>query len=393
MCRLSEIIINNINKQNTTKDMKKLLLSLAVVLCTSAVVWADEEDITPNAYNYNNVTSFSYAGYYTGANITVPVWTTVDGDNLYDEGLVVVAGGQFGNTAQTYATDLAAGTSLFDFGGTVGQVLVVSGIDSDINDELYELYGVETNIPSCTSSLNWFNIDWFSDPNNTPTGDDNVIHVSLELNIYSKEFGANAIVNCSYPMDNQNNVQPNGSNTAENVAINSMEFCKWWDEDELGTDAEGDYEEEDGTGDYIWNPERWLTYSFDCTMPESDSSDYIPFRVKTEINQTNLASSTIFFRNVKITYEAGGDLTYTTTRNRSWTYYTVEPSGITSVTADREANLYSVNGNEVSFEAGAQIYTISGALVDTANAGDTKTLSKGFYVAKVGDKGVKFVIR
>lgn len=370
--------------------MKKLLLSLVVVLGTSTAVWA-QEDITPNAYDYNSVTSFSYAGFYTGANISAPVWATVNGDELYDEGLVAVAGGQFGNTAQTYASDLTAGTSLYDLGGTVGQVLVVSGIDSNINDALYELYGVETTIPSCTGSLNWFNIDWFSDPNNTPVGDSNVIHVSLELNIYSNSFGENAIINTCYPMDNQNNVQPSGSNTAENVAINSVEFCKWWDE-ETGDAIEGDYEEDDD-GNYIWNPERWLTYSFDCTMAESDSSDYIPFRIKTEFNQGNLASSTVFVRNIQITTESG-DITYGTTRNRTWTYYTLSPSaGITSITTDKEANLYSVNGNEVSFEAGAQIYTISGALVETANAGDTKTLGKGFYVAKVGDKGVKFVIK
>lgn len=377
--------------------MKNLLLALAVAFGATATVWADEVDITPSAYDYNTVTSFSYGGTSTGANITAPVWTTVDGDNTYNNGLVWVAGGQFASSSTTYYADLQTGTTLVDLGGTVGQVLAISGMSSTVNTALYNNYGVNLDLPLAGGGLNWFNIDWFSDPNNTPSGDTNVIHVRLTLNIYSNSPSEDYLVNTSYPMDNQNNVQPSGSgsNTAEGCGISTLSFCKWYGED-TGTYEEEDYDYDDD-GNLIWNPERWMVYEFDCTMPESDDDGtaYIPFRVKTEFNATTLQTSTIFIKSVEITYEAGGTVSYASTRNRQWVYYTLSPSesGITSVTNDSNEVLYNVNGQNVTFVKDAQVYTTSGALVGTAQTGETITLGKGFYVANVGGKGVKFVVK
>ena len=360
----------------------------------TGTMFADEEDITPKAYIYNDWTTstFTFDGFYDTANPSAPIWTTVDGDNLYNNGLVIAVGGQM---TTAYQDIVASAVSIVDLGGTVGKVFAISGAQSNINTALYNLYGVEMDIPLASSGMNWFNIDWFSDPNNTPTGDTNVIHVRLTMNMYSNTFSTATPIDKCYPMDNQNNVQPSGSNTAENVSVSTVTFCKWWDE---GTDdcVEGDYEEDDDGG-YIWNPERWLVYEFDCTMPASDDDGtaYIPFRIKTEMLADPLLTSTLFVKDVEITYESGGTLNYTTTRNRTWEYYTLSPaaSGITSVTSDGTQNLYRVNGNEVSFTDGAQIYTTSGALVGTAAAGESTTLGKGFYVANVGGKGVKFVVK
>lgn len=378
--------------------MKNLLLLSAAVLFSAATVMATDTDITPKAYDYNNATSFSYCpsvgmGANFNLNYSVPLFTALNGTEYWNDGLVAVSGGSF----LSHIDALTAGTSIVDLGGTTGKVLCISGMNSTINDELKELYGVDMNIPSCTSSMAWFNINWFTDPNNTPKMDagsslfpSTTIRVRIHLNVYTNSIATNtAAINSAYCVDDQNNVKPSGSNTAEGVALNTDEFGKFWD------DLPSEGLEEDDEGLPFWNPAQWMVYEYDtfCKTDE-DGVTYGPLRIKMEMNATTLASSTIFIKKIEFIEKTENSDPIGLTRTKTYEYFTLAPSpaGVSSATVDN-APEYTINGQAVTFTEDAVVYSLSGSVVAEAEAGVAQTLNKGFYVAKVGDKGVKFVIR
>lgn len=374
--------------------MRKTYLLIATALfgvsTMSAIV---EEDITPKGYDFNSLSEFHYLETaYTGANLPVPVWKSIGGDAAWNDGICAVAGGQFGNTAQPYFTDLKAGTSLVDLGGEVGKVFCISGMNSKINDKLKELYGVEMNIPSCTGGLNWFNINWLTDPKNTPVGNGETsqIRVRLVMNVYANSLSeANNIVNSAYAVVNEGGINPSGNNTAAGTAITTGEFCKHYEDDP-------DTPEEDENGNLIWDPTRWLVYEFDTWCPEDDEGTvFYPIRLKMEMAQPNLGGATIFIKEVKFLKVTENDAPIFGTRAREYKTYKINPT-ISSVVENTIVDTqlgYAVNGNNVTFDNDAQVYTISGVKVAEAVAGQSVELAKGFYVATSGEKSVKLVVR
>lgn len=369
---------------------KSLLLSAAIVMAASA---SAQNDITPSGYYFNTVESFSWAEKaHTGANIGIPAFETSGGEAAWNNGLAVIAGGQFANPNQPYFADLKAGTSLVNLGGEVGQVLCISGVNSKINDKLNELYGVEMNIPSCTGSLNWFNMNFFTDPNNTPTGDENYIRVRVVMNIYANSISADNIVNNAYTVADQGGVRPNSNDSGvSSRAIKSDDFQKYYEDDP-------ETPEEDEDGNPIWDPTRWLVYEFDTTAPESsaEGTSYIPLRLKMEMNQGNLCNATIFIKEITFVNNPDMESSDAIINATQRTYQTLTvnptPSAIENVEVN-EAATYSINGNAVTFSAAANVYSVSGAQVAVAGAGETITLGNGFYVANVGGKSVKFVVK
>ena len=356
----------------------------------SAVV---EEDITPKAYFYNNLSEFKYVEpAFTGANIPIPVYNSIGGDAAWNEGAVVVAGGQFANPAQPYFADLKAGTSLVDLGGEVGKVLCVSGMNSKINDKLKELYDVDMNIPSCTGGLNWFNINWISDPKNTPVSDGSAtqIRVTVVMNVYANTLSeANNIVNSAYAVVDQGGINPSGNNTASGAAISTGEFCKFYADDP-------ETPEEDENGNLIWDPTRWLVYEFDTWCPEDDESTvFYPIRLKMEIAQPNLGGSTIFIKEVRFTKITENDEPIFNKRSREYKTLSIDPgkaSALKNIVEDKAVEC-TVDGSNVTMSEDAVIYTISGAKVANVAAGVSTPLPQGFYVAKVGQKSVKLIVK
>ncbi|MDD6777774.1 MAG: hypothetical protein PUD91_01885 [Bacteroidales bacterium] len=364
--------------------MKKNFLLLASMLLSAATMSAAEEDITPAGYIFNNLTEFHYVDKaFTGANITTPVYESIGGDAVWNDGACVVAGGQFANPAQPYFTDLKAGTSLVDLGGEVGKVFCISGKNSKVNDKIKELYGVEMSIPSCTGGLNWFNINWLSDPSNTPlsNGSTTQIRVRLVLNVYANTLNnANNIINSAYAVNDQGGINPSGSNTATGTAITTGEFGKQVE------------------GNLVWDPTRWLVYEFDTWCPENDESDtkFYPIRLKMEMNQGNFTNSTVFIKEVKFTKLTDNTETIVGTRRREYKTLTIAPtiiSGVETGIAAGSALKCSVNGNTVTINEDADIFTTSGMKVATVKAGESVELAKGFYVTKSATESMKIAVK
>lgn len=352
--------------------MKQILLSLAMMMAAGSA-YAQNVDLTPSNYKYSerNVGQETIAKFFTGANIPAPCDAFVK-DN-YNNGLFAVAGGQFANQAQPYAKDLQAGTSIVDLGGEVGKVLCINGVNSKFNEKYNMDY------PKCTGSLNWFNFDWFMDPNNSPTdgGKEDAernIRVRVVLNIYSNKADEAAdVINKAYMVTNQGNVMPESSNTADGANITSGEFIETYDDD--GTPVEDD------NGDYIYDPTKWMVYEWDTYCPEPDDDKLsTPMRLKMEMNQGNLAGCTVFIKEISFTkLVPNSDPISGNKRRKTFKKLTVNPQSV--ATAISSINASAENGVK-------EVYTLDGTRVNAAGH-----LQQGLYIVKEGGKTAKMIIK
>lgn len=351
--------------------MKQILLSLAMLM-TAGSAFAQNEDVTPSKYKYadKEVGQEAIDGFVTGSNIAAPCDELIK--EKYNNGMFIVAGGQFGNTAQPYAKDLQAGTSIVDLGGEVGKVLCINGKNSKFNEN----YNVK--FPQCTGTLNWFNFNWFMDPKNTPTISGKEvsdatrnIRVRVVLNVYSNKAGlADNIINSAYMVSNQGNVMPANSNTATGVAVTTGEFIKTYIDD--GQPEEGP------NGEYIYDPTKWMVYEWDTYCPTPvDEQTGVPLRLKMEMNYSNLAGCTVFIKEVSFTKLADSSERIAGNK-RSKTYQTLKPGLATGI---NNINASASNGVK-------EIYTLNGTRV---NAGTQ--LGQGLYIVKEGGKTTKMVIK
>lgn len=367
--------------------MKKSLLLCAAMLSMSAAAFA-QNDITPSNYYFNNAESFSYGPEaYLGANLgnISPVWAGINGDEIWNNGLCVVGGGQFNNPDQPYFTDLKAGTQLVNLGGQVGQVWCLSGQNSKINEKLDELgYTDIPEIKNCTGGLNWFNLNWFTDPNNTPTVKDGYFRVRMVVNVYSNALPSETIFNKIYAVTDQGGVRPTQEDSNTDSCIMPNEFFL---ADDAGTP------EIDGDNNMIWDPNKWLVYEWDVNCPDADdAATYSPMRMKMEMSNGVLANSTIFIKELTFTqYE--GEPEILLERKKSFVTYTIggEDGSVKKLEAD--ALTYTQNGETVTFAQDANVYSAAGVQVAAAKAGMPVALAKGFYVANAGGKSVKFIVK
>lgn len=352
--------------------MKQILLSLAAMAAVGTA-YAQDIDLTPSNYKYaeRQVGQETIAKFFTGANIPAPCDAIVSEN--YNNGLFVVAGGQFANDKQPYAKDLQAGTSIVDLGGEVGKVLCINGANSKYNDK-YKM-----DYPQCTGTLNWFNFDWFTDPNNTPTDGGSAdaernIRVRVVFNVYSNTPDETAnVINSAYMMTNQGNVMPAGSNTADGVAVTTGEFIETYADD--GTPVEDD------NGDYIYDPTKWMVYEWDTYCPESEGEKLsTPMRLKMEMNQGNLAGCTMFIKEVSFTkLAANTDPISGNTRRKTFKKLAVDPQAVAT----------AISGINAAAAGGAkEVYTLGGTRVNAA-----KALGQGVYIVKENGKTAKMIIK
>lgn len=353
--------------------MKQILLSLAMVM-TAGSAFAQDVDVTPSKYKYANkeVGIEVIDTFFTGSNVNAPCDELIQ--KKYNNGLFVVAGGQFGNTAQPYAKDLQAGTSIVDLGGEVGKVLCINGVNSKFNEK----YNVK--FPQCTGTLNWFNFNWFMDPKNTPTIKDATdatrnIRVRVVLNVYSNKPGeADNIINAAYMVSNQGNVMPTESNKATAVAITTGEFIERY--------ADDDAPVLDDNENYIYDPTKWMVYEWDTYCPTPvDEQTGVPLRLKMEMNAAGktpkLHECTVFIKEVSFT-KLADNAKRIEGNKRSKTFLTLKPGIATGISS---INASASNGVK-------EIYTLNGTRV---NAGTQ--LGQGLYIVKEGGKTTKMVIK
>lgn len=345
--------------------MKKQLLSVAAFLFAGSLFAQENVDVTPTKYKFANqpVGKLEISKFYTGANISAPCDALIE--ELYNDGLLVVAGGQFANTAQPYATDLQNGVSIVDLGGEVGKVMCVNGVNSNYNT----LYGMD--YAKCTGGLNWFNFNWFMDPQNTPvdgSAENPNIRVRVVMNIYANTLNeGDVLVDKAYMVTNQGNVLPENSNTDEGVAVATGAFA------ELDEDGEPVVDEEEN---YVYDPTKWMVYEWDTYCPNDPETPGAPLRLKMEIKAGPLAAATLFIKEISFTKLAENAEPIIGKRKKSFVKYAVDPQSVSTA-------IETVK----STEGKAEYYTLSGLKVNADN------LTQGVYIVKDGAATSKVVVK
>ncbi|MCM1067809.1 MAG: hypothetical protein NC418_09590 [Muribaculaceae bacterium] len=362
--------------------MKKfLLLASAAVLGTSAMM-AEEIDITPKAYHFNTATQLPLSTWtFHGANIAAPCFATADAGNLYNDGLLVVGGGQYNNEAQPYFANATAGMQLVDLGGEVGQVFawVHEGGAEKVKAALKAATGYDYAIDKeITGAINWGNMNFFTDPKNTPTRDKGMIRVRITYNVFAPAYSANNIINKVYSVTDQGGVRPAQQDAEANTPF-QLGDC---------------FVEDPMTEEMAWDATKWCVYEWDtdCAEPAGETV-YDPLRLKFEFAAQ--PGCALFIKDIELMLIEGQEAPRQGNGERLRSFVTLNPgepnaAGIESAVVDNDAFTVSVNGSTVTFSAPAEVFTMTGAKVA---AGTELDLAAGLYVARVGAKAVKFIVK
>lgn len=363
--------------------MKKiLLLAGAALLGTSAMV-AEDIDITPKAYRFNNCTELPIHPDMTfkGANHEIGTWAKIEGEKHWKDGLITFVN----NNPGAGATDmLIKGLQLVDLGGEVGKVLCYANTGSDVNAALKAITGYDYNIVLPEKGGPFFKLNFFMDPKQTPTKDAGNIKVKMTYHVYcptdvEPAIATKTFIHNSYFVTDQGGTPDGTTENANTTSEVKMNDCWVYNEDE----------ETDTYDPTLWHTMEWVSF---CPANDGDTS-FAPLYVKTAFSNF-MTKGVIFIK--EITFSQTTDATTPGQRKREEIHLSMgEPgaAGIKGVVADDADFTYSINGNEATFSADAEIFAISGAKVANAAAAQSVSLAKGLYVARVGAKAVKFVVK
>jgi hypothetical protein len=205
-------------------------------------------------YDYSTATETGLTtGYYTaGANPATPVWTSINGDENYDNGMLFISG----NLSDGTFASLTKGISIQKIGGEVGNVLCINGAATSFN----EATGFEA--PELSFNPYW-HLNWLTDPENTPVGgsaEAPMIRVRVTFNVYNSSTSHVNIPKCAYLVSNTGATGTN--DTSETIgAVSTSNFV----------DAEGN-----------WDSTKWCEYEFDTFCAKEEGST--PARLKFELN-------------------------------------------------------------------------------------------------------------
>lgn len=390
--------------------MKKTLLFLAVSAIAATAMADDLVDITPSRYKFTKATALPNIIANPGSgvwNLSAGFYTSeIAAKN--EGGLLIING----NGRTNLETGMRDGISLVNLGGTCGQVFAFCRADNDVNADL-EAAGVKgVNLVSYAGQ-SYDHLCWMGDAQ-MPESDNGKagvnmkdvhkrVRVTIEFNVHSSKAlmtaNASSAVMKAYMNTTQIGVTPEGDNViADTKKVTLGEFSRRWDEvakEGLIEDNQIDEPETDDNSLMSWNPERWMVYEYDTYLPKTDGNgvSYGPLFIKMELPGTG-NGSTLFIRDIKFSIVPDGAATADdNARKRRWRYYTLgATSGVENVAANNNFSV-SVNGNDVTFGANADVYSIGGARVANVEAGKTISLSKGLYVATSNGKAVKVVVK
>lgn len=341
--------------------MKRGLLFSAAMLMMAASTMA-QTDVTPSRYKFAEQSVGQYTFDYVNPGANPPASLAAVTEN-WNNGFFMLAGAPPHYTGpNAEATQkLQAGFNIVDMGGTVGKVLCFRGTNST-----YEVGTPATAVPG------WFNLNFYSDPDNTPISSDkgqtNKIRVRLVFSIYQNTISETASLLKFYCSTATNNIQGD----------QHTNFCSG---DFMALDEDGDPDvNEDEL--YYYDPTRWMVYEFDTWVPEVAGA---PTRLKIEMPAQ--ADYTVLFKEIKFMTDVTGDPI-----QRKYESYTPSPTGIETLQKNNEA-LYVMDGDNIIFVDKAEVYSVSGAKVAKVIANEPITLNRGFYVAKVGQKTTKIVVK
>ena len=354
--------------------MKKYLLFAVSAMFAANVCAQELKDITPEAFDFSKkeVGLLEPDGVYHGANIQDPATGAIPFSTLFEthgrRALFILGGGQYHNPENHYAENLLAGMAIVDLGGDVGKVLAISGCESGINAKMKALFpSWDGEIPLAKGEFGWCNLNWTTDPDNTPLSEDADaynIRCRVVLNIFSNEFSESEDYTGSiYCSTASRDMKPAGANS-NNPAIKSGEFIERYADD--GSPVE------DEDGNPIWEPNKWMVYEFDTNVSAEAG---IPTRIKWETKYpAPMKVGTLFIKEVKFFKNPEPVNAVDAVARKSFVEFEVDPT-----TA-------SVNNIEAETAAQKKVYTVSGIEVGSK-------AQKGVYVEKIGNKTRKVVVR
>jgi len=324
--------------------MKKFLLIAVALMGMSAVAMA-QEDITPSGYKWNTTGTVPTISsvYFKGSNPDVPAFTTWKGESEYNNGLIGIDGAKNDNFKPAA---IIAGTSIVDLGGNIGKCLTIRGAAcTKVEDAVKAITGSAVTIPQMTEGCSWFDLNFFTDPDNTPTSSatgtdlatDCYIHVKLVFNLFtddqtSTQEDDNEAANITgiLAANNQNGLKPQGG--VAGGTIYAYNF--------FVTETEGKYAGSpayDDDNNAQWDPTRWMVYEFDTWVPKADDQgDYAPIRVKLSCSGfANFSTETLFIKEISFT-KCSGTPTLDCYTTASKTYETIK-GGVTGINSPGEA--------------------------------------------------------
>lgn len=362
--------------------MKKiLLLASAAIIGTSAMV-AEDIDITPKAYRFNNCTELPLHPDMTfkTANHEANTWSVIEGEKHWKDGLITFVN----NNPGAGATEvLIKGLQLVDLGGEVGKVLCYANKGSDVNEALKAITGYDYNIQMPEAGGPFFKLNFFMDPKQTPTKSEGNIKIKMTYHVYcptsAKDIAEKNLIQNSYMVTDQVSTPDGATENANSTSAILMKDCWVYDEDE----------ETDTYDNTLWNTIEWVTF---CPDKDGDTN-FAPMYLKTSFSNF-MTKSVLFIK--EVTFSQTTDATTPGERKRETLHLAMRQpgsTGINDVIADEAEFTYSVNGNEATFSADTEIFNMAGAKVANAAAAQSVSLAKGLYVARVGAKAVKFVVK
>lgn len=352
--------------------MKKTFL-LSATLLSSFMAFAQIEgtDITPANYKINQpgvmvpfyqIDESQTTPLLTNINVAAPpIWSSINGDAQYNDGLVLIGSGG----GMTYAQwqSLMNSICYIDFGGEIGRTVGFITNECNIQDVLNDLAPNRAEewaalSPSALYGGGAFN--FFLDPNNCPTT--GFIRAKFVVNIYNNDFSGGGFIANFNPIGDQNNAT-----------------SRWGDQTIVqnpfpGTGLNNDVCMDENTGE--WDPTRWIEVKFDFSVPEAaDGISYTPYRIKMFFQGSQATKqSAMFFKEISFTHFTEGEPEYMFTPSiepLTLTQGLAEVSGVESVSTENNAPVeyYNLQGVKVS---------------DPEN---------GLYIRKQGNTTSKVVVR
>ena len=321
--------------------MKKILLLATIAFSANVMAQESLTDITPKAYDWANQpvgTQMVVKHYDESWNTPFTFSYTLGGSEYLENG---------GCISANATNDVAAimnGTAVVDLGGKIGKVMCINGA----NSKAQEVLGFTT-----AASINdKIQINIFTNPDNTPR--QQWIRCKIVLNIFSNEISTtDGVIGNMYFMDADNNNKHADLTTYPDNKINSAQFILY--------DDEGD-PELDEDENYIYDPNRWLTFEIDFYMMdkfkgdtyEGRTSQDMPAKWKMYMPQGGLAKSTIFIKELKF-YTLDG---YTDDKDEEkWPAYARAPH-LTYGPCPNESNVKDIAPNVAPITG--EIYSLSG---------------------------------
>lgn len=349
--------------------MKKFLLFGAFGLLFVGNVFAGEKDVTPKNYHFYEADRLPISNTHVAAlNFSVGAFESINGAEQFNNGLIAYTY----NSISMSPGIINSGLQLVNLGGEVGQVLCFAGYESTINEALKSATGYDYNIKTANNYGGWFNLNFFTSPTDTPTT--GIIRVKITCNIWHDSYDADKTIIsgvCAY------------NNGIEVLLVGD-------DISGSGISADVCYSAT-ATGAMEYDPSKWLTYEWDVPTPDLANA---PMFIKMSL-ASKVKDSAVFIRDISFTHHSDINSVRQNAGERIISYRTLRPGNPQSSVEyiDNNPTPYTIDGNAITFNAPAAIYSITGQLIARATAGKATRLARGIYIATIASKAIKFIIK